>query len=260
MGFLIAVAKFIIPKKYHSICGALYREILSNIFALLFIGNKFVCPCCGWRFRKFLTYGVKQRRNAMCPRCRSMERHRLLWLFLKNRTNLFHDKLKVLHVSPEYFFQKTFKSMSNLDYISADLNSPYAMIRMDVTNILYEGNYFDVILCSHVLEHVIDDKKAMMEFFRVLKPGGWAILQVPVFTDREHTFEDPQIKTPEEREIAFGQKDHVRIYGLDYRERLEEAGFEVNVDDYVKGLSLEMVREFSLNRDENIYICTKPQC
>jgi len=188
-----------------------------------------------------------------------MKRHRLLWLFLKNRTNLFHDKLKVLHVSPEYFFQKTFKSMSNLDYISADLNSPYAMIRMDVTNILYEGNYFDVILCSHVLEHVIDDKKAMMEFFRVLKPGGWAILQVPVFTDREHTFEDPQIKTPEEREIAFGQKDHVRIYGLDYRKRLEEAGFIVIVDDYVKGLSLEMVREFSLNRDENIYICTKPQ-
>ena len=104
-----------------------------------------------------------------------MERHRLLCLFLKNRTNLFHDKLKVLHVSPEYFFQKTFKSMSNLDYISADLNSPYAMIRMDVTNILYEGNYFDVILCSHVLEHVVDDKKAMLKFFRVLKPGAWAL-------------------------------------------------------------------------------------
>jgi predicted SAM-dependent methyltransferase len=198
------------------------------------------------------------RRNAMCPRCRSLERHRLLWLYLKNKTNLFTSNLKVLHVAPEPAFQKILKSMPNLDYISADLNSPYAMLNMDVTDILFGGSLFDVILCSHVLEHIEDDQKAIREFHRVLKPGGWAILQVPVASKLEETLEDTKVKTPEERELAFGLKEHVRIYGLDYKDRLEIAGFTVDVDQYVKSLSPEIVRAFSLDKDENIYFCTKP--
>lgn len=148
--------------------------------------------------------------------------------------------------------------MPNLDYISADLNSRYAMLSMDITNIIYEECFFDVILCSHVLEHVEDDRKAIGELHRVLKPGGWAILQVPVFSELEKTHEDAEIRTPDEREQAFGLKEHVRKYGLDYKDRLEDAGFMVNVDPYVESLSPEIVRMFCLNKDEKIYFCTKP--
>lgn len=145
--------------------------------------------------------------------------------------------------------------MSNLDYISADLNSPMAMVKMDITNILYEDNSFDVILCSHVLEHVVDDRKAMRELFRVLKPGGWGILQVPILRDK--TFEDPSIVSPEDRERIFGQKDHVRIYGRDYKDRLEEAGFTVKVDGYVRELGDDKIKKHGLSEDQDIYFCAK---
>lgn len=258
MNFLITLMKAIIPQKYHPIFGDIYSRIRGYFLAFLLIGNRFICPCCGWHFRKFLTYGVKPRKNAMCPRCKSLERHRLLWLYLKSNTNLYRARLKVLHIAPEAIFQKILKSMQNLDYISADLNSRYAMVNMDVTNIIYENCSFDVILCSHVLEHVEDDRKAIEELYRVLKPGGWAILQVPVYSDLERTIEDATVRTPKERELAFGLKEHVRKYGLDYKDRLENAGFTVNVDQYVKSLSPEIVKFFCLDKDENIYFCTKP--
>lgn len=258
MNFLITLVKAVIPDRYHPICGATYIRVSSFCLSISLVGNRFICPCCGWHFRKLLTYGLKPRKNALCPSCGSLERHRLLWLYLKNKTNLFTSHLKVLHIAPEPVFQKFFKSMPNLDYISVDLNSRYAMLNMDITNITYEDCLFDVILCSHVLEHVGDDRKAMRELHRVLKPGGWAILQVPFLSELETTHEDANIKTPDERELAFGLKDHVRTYGLDYKDRLEDAGFTVNVDQYVKSLSPEIVRVFCLNRDENIYFCTKP--
>jgi SAM-dependent methyltransferase len=258
MNFLITLMKAIIPQRYHPICGETYIRISSFLLSVLLIGNRFICPCCGWHFRKFLRYGLHPRKNAMCPKCGSLERHRLLWLYLKNKTNLFASNLKVLHIAPEPIFQRTFKSMSNLEYISADLNSRYAMVNMDLTNISFDECLFDVILCSHVLEHVEDDRKAVKEIFRVLKPGGWAILQVPVFSELEKTVEDTAIKTPEERELAYGLKEHVRKYGIDYKDTLENAGFNVNVDQYVKSLSREIVSVFCLNRDENIYFCTKP--
>lgn len=255
--YLIPLAKGLIPTKYHPNAGEIYRICRS----FLYIGNKFVCPCCGWHFRQFLTHGVKPRKNAKCARCDSMERHRLLWLYLKNKTNLFSVNLKVLHFAPEYIFQKILRSMSNLDYISADLDSPLAMVKVDIINILYDDNSFDVILCTHVLEHVIDDREAMKELFRVLKPGGWAILQVPIL--REKTFEDPTITTPEERLKYFGQEDHFRIYGLDYKQRLEKAGFSVKVDSYLTELSEDIVNRYSLMPEgvfkENIYFCSKPE-
>lgn len=234
------------------------KEYRSLITSLMYIGKAVVCPCCRWSFRKFLPYGVEARENALCPRCGSLERHRLLWLYLKNKTNFFSDNLKVLHFAPEYFFQKVFKSMPNLDYISADLTSPSAMIKMDITNILYGGNSFDVILCCHVLEHIVDDHRALAELFRVLKPGGWAILQSPIDLKRDKTFEDTNILLPDDRERIFGQKDHVRIYGRDYKDRLEKAGFTVKVDAYVGGLGDDMVKKYGLIRDEDIYFCMKP--
>lgn len=248
MDYLKPLLKALIPKRYH-----------PAIKSLLYIGNRVVCPCCNGHFRKFLPLGINQRPNALCPRCGSLERHRLLWLYLKDRTNLFSDNLKVLHFGPEEVFQKAFRAMPNLDYISADLDSPLAMVKMDITDILYEDNSFDVILCIHVLEHVIDDQKAIRELFRVLKPCGWAILQSPSGLKYDKTFEDPDIVSPEDRERFYGQKDHVRIYGCDYKDRIEKPGFVVKVDSYVRELGGDMIRRHGLMEDEDIYFCTKPK-
>ncbi len=217
----------------------------------------FVCPCCNGHFHEFLPHGVKHRPNARCPNCGSLERHRLLWLYLQNRTNLFSENLKVLHIAPEDVFQKAFRAMPNLDYISGDIKSSRAMVKIDITNIFYEANSFDVILCVHVLEHILDDRKAMRELFRVLKPDGWAILQVPIDLKRNKTFEDPCITTPEDRTRIFGQHDHVRIYGRDYRDRLEESGFVVTVDGYVRDLGIDLIKKYSLKQHQEIYFCRK---
>ncbi|WP_293138876.1 class I SAM-dependent methyltransferase [Okeania sp. SIO3I5] len=186
-----------------------------------------------------------------------MKRHRLLWLYLKNKTNFFDEDLKVLHFAPEYSFYRRFANQKNLDYISADLYSPRAMVKMDITNILYEDNLFDVIICSHVLEHIPDDRKAMSELWRVLKHGGWAILQVPIDINSQETLEDPNIQSPEDRLRFYGLEDHVRMYGLDYKDRLEEVGFTVKVDEYVKELGSDIIEKYGLMETENIYLCIK---
>jgi len=240
--------------------GLVPRWCRSAVWKLRLFGFAVYCPCCGSHFRKFVPTGVQARPNARCPRCNSVERHRLLWLYLQNRTGFFSDGLKVLHVAPEPFFQKTFKAMPNLDYTSADIESPLAMVKMDIMDIPYEDGLFDVILCYHVLEHVADDRRAMREFLRVLKPGGWAILQVPMDHTREETFEDPTVTSPEERERVFGQSDHVRVYGRDYKERLEEAGWRVTVDGYVRELEPAMIKKYGLATDQDIYLCSKPPC
>jgi len=231
-----------------------------NLRSLVYRGNQVFCPCCEGHFRTFIsytTYGGKLRANAICPRCSSVERHRLLWLYLKNQTDLFKKKVKILHFAPEYYFKEKFSLLENLDYYSVDLESPLAETKMDITNILYDDDVFDVILCNHVLEHIPDDKKAMQELFRVLKPGGWAILQVPIDLNREQTFEDPSIVSPEDRERLFGQYDHVRLYGRDYKDKLEATGFKVKVDGYVRTLDSNQINKYGLKETEDIYFCTK---
>ena len=161
----------------------------------------------------------------------------------------------MLHVAPEQVFAEKFEKMSSLDYLSADLDSPLAKVRMDIRDIQYPDDSFDVICCSHVLEHVEEDRQAMAEFHRVLRPGGWAILQVPILGEK--TFEDPSMKTPEERERVFGQHNHVRIYGRDYKDRLEAAGFTVHVDSFARQLGEKAARYFGLDADEDVYFCQK---
>jgi SAM-dependent methyltransferase len=219
--------------------------------------GELTCPCCGRQFPRFLTYGLQRRPNAKCPHCGSKKRHRLLWLFLRQRTNFFTDRLRVLHFAPERCF-KAFASLPNLDYVTADLQPGKAMLAIDITAIALPAGSFDAILCSHVLEHVPDDRRAMRELFRVLKPGGWAALMVPVEPGRAETFEDSRVVSPQEREQVFGQHDHVRIYGQDFRERLESAGFAVRVHPYSKELGPEAVKKYALKRKEEIYFCTKP--
>jgi SAM-dependent methyltransferase len=193
----------------------------------------------------------------MCPVCHSLERHRVLWLYLHDRTNLFSEKLHVLHFAPEEAIRRSIAGHSNLKYVTADIEPGQAMRQIDITDIPFESGTFDVILCIHVLEHVPNDRQGMAELYRILKPGGWAILQSPVDSQRDRTFEDPTIKSPQERERLFGQNDHVRVYGRDYKARLESAGFAVTIDDYVQRLEPERIQQWSLGKDLDIHLCTK---
>jgi SAM-dependent methyltransferase len=201
------------------------KQLLRRI---VYFGNQCQCLVCGSSLRSFRPMmTAKPRANASCPICGSLERHRLLWQFLKEKTDLLSGtQYRMLHLAPEDCFVSRFRQYISIEYLTADLNNP-AMLKMDITDIQYPDNYFDIILCSHVLEHIPDDEKAMRELSRVLNPGGWAILQVPILVEK--TFEDPAITDPLEREEKFGQSDHVRIYGLDYRQRLEKSGFLVDV-------------------------------
>jgi SAM-dependent methyltransferase len=224
-----------------------------------FRGNKFQDPIDGKCYRKLLPYGqLVNRENALAPYSMSLERHRLIWLYLKEKTDFFSKPIRFLHVAPEYCYLRKFKKQSNLDYVTGDLISPWADVKMNVLDIPFQDNQFDVAMCNHVFEHVDDDAKAMSEFFRVLKPGGWAIFQVPVDNTREDTYEDWSITDPAEREKHFWQHDHVRLYGKDYGKRLANAGFDVTESDYFSEIGKELFERYALPKGEIIYVCSKP--
>ena len=224
-----------------------------------FRGTRFEDPIDGKKYRKLLPYGqVNKRENALAPLSMSLERHRLIWLYLKNKTNFFTVPLKFLHVAPEYCFLRKFKKQKNLTYITGDLISPWADIKMDVRDIPFPDNEFDVVMCNHVFEHVTEDLQAMNEFYRILKPGGWGIFQVPLDSSRETTLEDPAIKSPQDREKYYWQHDHVRLYGRDYGKRLIQAGFEVTEDTFIQEIGEELTHRYALIQGENIFVCRKP--
>lgn len=235
--------------------GLLWQKIV--LFGYILTGNSYFCPCCGRHCTKFLDFHSNYR-AVVCPTCGSQPRHRAFYLYLKERTNFYRDKLKVLHVAPFPMFRKQFSLLPNLDYISADLNDPSVDVKLDITNIPYPDNTFDVIICSHVLEHVTDDRAAMRELLRVLKHGGWSFLPVPIDIHRDQTFEDPNIVSPEDRLRYYWQEDHVRLYGLDYKNRLEEAGFIVQVNQYIQELSPEQIKKYGLHYKEDQYFGVKP--
>ena len=228
------------------------------LIALSLKGNKFTDPIDGKSFKKFLPYGYESpRENVLSPSTLSLERHRLLWLYLKNETEFFNAPLKLLHFAPEQAFYKRFKKLDNLDYTTTDLNSPLADVKADICNLPFSDNSFDVILCNHVLEHIPDDTKAMQELYRVLKPGGWGIFQIPQDLKREKTFEDNTITDRKERARIFGQYDHVRIYGRDYFDKLRSIGFTVEEVDYTSILPKEAVEKYRLAKGEIIPLVRK---
>lgn len=235
-----------------------FSRLFSFLVAPFYRGTRYQCPVCENRFRRLLPYGNKGSENRLCPRCLSLERHRLLWLWLKERTDFFTAPYKVLHIAPEQSFIKRFKALDHLCYITADLVSPLADIRMDIQQIPGPESQYDVVICNHVLEHVDDDQKAIKEIFRVLKPGGWAVMQVPIDWNRENTYEDSAIVSPSERELHFGQYDHVRFHGRDYPDRLSSAGFIVDNEDFLNTFTPKMIDYYRLPAREMIWKSTKP--
>ncbi len=233
--------------------------LASPVLAFWLKGDRYTDPIDGKSFRRFLPYGYgEQRPNVLSPSTLSLERHRLLWLYLKNETGFFTKPLKVLHMAPEQCFLSLFKKMKHLDYTTADLYSPIVDVKADILNLPFKDNEFDVVFCNHVLEHIEDDAKAIKELFRVMKSGGMGIFQVPQDTARETSYEDHSIQTPEDRAKYFGQYDHVRIYGRDYFDRLRTAGFKVDEVDYSKKLPMELVDKYRLTAGEILPVCFKP--
>lgn len=230
--------------------------LVMKVFAQMNSGKDVTCPVCEHSYKKFLPYGRIARANALCPNCLSLERHRLMWLFLKEKTNFFTAPLRVLHVAPEHCFIERFEGLKNLDYITADIDSPLAKVKMDVHDIPFPENSFDVVFCNHVLEHVNDDIRSCAEFNRVLRPDGWGILQSPVYSI-EKTLEDNTITDPAERERMFGQRDHVRKFGKDYAERLRKSGLLIEENQFVKEVPSDVVKQNALPPEEIIFVCRK---
>ena len=231
---------------------------IKPIIRLYLSGNRYTDPIDGRSFRSFIPYGYNNvRKNALSPSTYSLERHRMLWLYLKNETDIFTKKIRLLHFAPEPAFHKIFKNCNNISYDTIDLNSPLAEIKADICDLPIENDTYDYILCNHVLEHIDDDIKAMSELYRVLKKGGIGIFQIPIDVERKNTFEDPSITSQKQRNKIFGQYDHVRIYGMDYFDRLKSVGFSVNQIYYGEKLSEEEIFKYCLSKNEIIPVCKK---
>ena len=227
---------------------------------IFYLGNSYWCPCCGWPNRGFLdregVFGLNE--DGYCPRCNAKARHRRDWLYLKANTNLFTDELRLLEVAPCRALARQFRRMPNLQFLGLDLD-PTAVsttVAGDVAAAPLDSEVIDAVVCIHVLEHVNDDRAALEEIFRVLRPGGWALVSVPLLSG-ELTREDPAITAPEDRERMFGEKDHVRYYGTDFIDRLEGAGFEVDLNPS-NAIQDDEQRRYGLRFDENVFHCVKP--
>lgn len=264
---LKTLVKKIIPfKVYYPIV-----KIIRKISSKKYIGSGFSCPICEIEFSEFFEFGFDNKiirkhnivgaglsPNGTCPRCLSNDRERHVFLYLKqDHKYLFSDEVNLLHIAPEKNLWELFKRQKNINYVPAGLDMQLASVRMDITKIQYNDNHFDMVICNHVLEHIVDDKLAMQEIFRVLKKGGYAILQVPISFQNESTIEDKSIIDPDDRRAVFGQSDHVRIYGRDYISRLESVGFSVNLINFISELTDEQVQNYSLIPEEKVFVCSK---
>ncbi len=243
-----------VPRPWLIKMSGLARPLLD----LYYRGNRYTDPINGKSYRKFLPYGyVNIRENVLSPGTLSLERHRLMWLYLQQQTAFFTKPAKVLHIAPEQAFFKRFKKLKNLDYITTDLYSPLADVKADITVLPFADNEFDVIFCNHVLEHIPDDTKAMQELFRVMKSDGFGIFQVPLDNNRTETFQDDSITDPDERTRIFGQYDHVRVYGMDYFDKLRSVGFKVEAVDFTQPMSEAEIDKFRLVKGELLPVVHK---
>ena len=225
-----------------------------------FIGRRYKCPCCNWSLRGFVDRLdlIATNSDGYCPRCNAKARHRRVWLYLKDRSNLLSDPLRVLEVAPWRSLSQCYQYLSNVHFVGLDLVSygPHVTLVGDATSMPIVSASFDAVICIHVLEHIEEDSHAITELYRVLRPGGWAVVAVPIRLDRA-TYEDPSITDPEEQKLAFGERGHVRYYGADFSDRLESAGFRVRPDLGSDVPSETRVR-YGLRESEHIFHCSKP--
>jgi SAM-dependent methyltransferase len=235
------------------------RLSLRKLFWLsrswLYLGNKVFCPLCEGSFRTFLPFGNERRPQALCPRCHTVERHRLLWLYLQEQVKIEERPLHVLHMAPEPILQKRLQNLSNLTYRSADLTSPVAMDHVDLQALPYASASFDLILCSHVLAHVPQDKLALQELRRVLRPDGQLLLQSRLHP-QEKTLEVPTALTAHQRAKAYGQADRFRNYGQDFAQRVVSQGFSVKEVEYALSRTAEEQARLGLGQGERIFVST----
>jgi len=245
------------------------KALKKLVKKIVYLGGRYQCPVCHSHLRKLNPTGydfpvLKElqvvgggfRENSICPVCGSSDRERLIFLYLKQLSCL-HKPLTVLHVAPEVNIRQFFEQQDNVEYITADISGQNVAVKMDITEIKFTDNHFDMIICNHVLEHIIDDAKGMSELFRVLKPNGLAILQVPISLTLKETYEDESIISKEARERAFGQDDHVRIYTKkNYISRLIAAGFDL--EEFEWWMAEDDYSQCFLLAQETLFLATKP--
>jgi len=270
--------KQLIKKILPSFLGRALKQSWLRLRGIYYAGSRYECPVCDHKFREMLPGGFDlpvinekkivgggRRDNDVCPRCQSTDRDRLVYLYLKYESDFFKKKQFLMHIAPEPALYRVFKKMLTIDYYPATkyeegLYYDQNIQKEDLLNLQLDDDTFDWILCNHVLEHIPDDSRAMHELFRVLKPGGQALLQVPYSLILDKTMEDDTITVPKERERVFGQFDHVRIYGKDYPDRLRKAGFEVKViKQNWNFANIIDFRRFALNPNEDLFLCSKPK-
>ncbi len=233
-----------LPGKARSIVTRIYRPVLYR-------GDTVECALCGGTFSSFVPH--RGRPNVRCPKCGSMERHRMLWFWMRDQPFLRESGLRILHIAPELALQKLLRDLPDARYTGADIASPLADEHWDVTDIPHADGTFDLILCNHVLEHVSDDLAAMRELHRILAPGGRAILMSPIARAREETLHDETVVTPEQRLETFGQEDHARLYGSDYDDRLAASGFRVERIDVLASSDEATIARFGLRQDHPLF-------
>ncbi len=227
--------------------------------AIFYKGNNVYCNCCNKNFDHFLPYGNKERNNAVCPYCHSLERTRLLMYFLNNETSVFSTPNKLLHFAPERAIETNLKKLKNLNYITADINPAFADYEVDIQDIPFHDNKFDIIICSHVLGHIPNEAKAIDEIFRVLKPGGFALILTLIDFNRAKTFESAEVNSNEKRLEQYGEPDLLRLHGNDFAERLNRKNIDIETVKYFKNFSIEERQRYQLGTGERelIFKCIK---
>lgn len=253
------------------------KKIKCNLETILYSGDNFECPICNKKYRTLKDGGESlpffkdhdivgggRRKNMLCPYCLSTDRDRLVYFYLTTQKELHESLITLLHIAPEPSLKKYFETLPNITYYRGDkfeerYNGFYydkGTLNLDLTDLQYPNECFDVIICNHVLEHIKEDSKALQEIKRVLKPNGWAILQVPIAKENQKTIEY-QLLPPEKRKSIYGQEDHVRLYGLDYPERLMLHDFKVEIWDISHLLNIDDITKFAINSEEKVIIIRK---
>ncbi len=246
--------KLLLPEKHRIHLRLGIQKIISPFY----YGQNYSCNCCGRSFRKFLAKGNVKRKNVRCPRCNSLERNRILLFYLNNETDIFTKNLKVLHVAPENCLYQKLHTL-DIEYIDCDIDPAYASHKIDITQIPYPDNYFDLIICSHVLGHIPDEQKAIQELYRVLSNKGQALIMTLINKELKKTYESHSIKTPDERLKHYGEPDLYRLHGQDFKQRLALSGFKVETIDYRQKLGHYNVNKYQLGDGDRelIFKCTK---